>query len=206
MPSKNQNVSGRTTTMKMIHLGITLCTVATGANSLPAQSVENFYRGKTIQLTVGSAAGAGYDAYGRVLARFMSKHIPGSPAIVVQNMPAASSLLAVRYLKSVAPKDGTQLLLFNRALINLAVIDPSAVRINFKDLTWIGSMNGDVAVCYLSSPKGITDTNQLKAKEVRIDETSKNGGTYMYCAIAAHLFGTKQVLGYATNAQIWLAV
>jgi len=96
------------------------CSEATqGTASSSAQSVANFYRGKTIQLIVGSAAGAGYDAYGRTLARFMGKHIPGNPTIVVQNMPAASSLQAVRYLRSAAPKDGTALLLFNRALITI---------------------------------------------------------------------------------------
>ena len=169
------------------------------------QSIGDFYRVRTIQLTVGSATGAGYDAYGRALARFMSKHIPGNPTIVVQNMPAASSLQAVRYLMS-APKDGTQLLLFNRALINLAVTDPAAVGVNFKDFTWIGSMAGDVGVCYVSSDKGITDARQLKGKDIRIGETSKNGGTYMFSAIAKNLFGTKQVMGYGTNAQVWLAV
>ena len=80
---------------------------------------RQFLPRKTIQLIVGSAAGAGYDAYGRTLARFMGKHIPGNPTIVVQNMPAASSLQAVRYLRSAAPKDGTALLLFNRALITI---------------------------------------------------------------------------------------
>jgi tripartite-type tricarboxylate transporter receptor subunit TctC len=193
--------------MKMgIHAGITFLMVTIGATSALAQSVENFYRGKTVQLTIGSAAGAGYDAYGRALARFMSAHIPGGPAIVVQNMPSASSLQAVRYLKSVAPKDGTQLLLFNRALINLAVMDPSAIGINFQDFTWIGSMNGDVGVCYVSRATGITDANQLKGKVVTMGETSKNGGTYQYSAIASNLFGTKQVTGYGTNAQVWLAV
>jgi tripartite-type tricarboxylate transporter receptor subunit TctC len=189
-----------------IHAVITLVAVTISAAPVLAQSVDNFYRGKTIQLTIGSAAGAGYDAYGRALARFMSRQIPGNPAFVVQNMPSASSLQAVRYLKSVAPKDGTQLLLFNRALINLAVTDPSAVGINFQDFTWIGSMNGDVGVCYVSRTTGVTDANQLKDKVVTIGETSKNGGTYQYSAIASNLFGIKQVTGYGTNAQVWLAV
>jgi tripartite-type tricarboxylate transporter receptor subunit TctC len=207
LPNDNQEVSGRTTTMKMrMGAGIMLLVVTIGSTSGLAQPVENFYRGKTIQLTVGAAFGAGYDAYGRVLARFMSKHIPGTPTIVVQNRPVASSLQAVRYLYSIAPKDGTQLLLFNRALINLEVTNPSAVGINFRDFTWIGSMSGDVGVCYVSRATGITDANQLKGKVVKIGETSNNGGTYMYSAIASHLFGTKQVTGYGTNAQVWLAV
>jgi len=177
-----------------------------GTASASTQSVANFYRGKTIQLIVGSAAGAGYDAYGRTLARFMGKHIPGNPTIVVQNMPAASSLQAVRYLRSAAPKDGTALLLFNRTLINLAVTDPASVGVKFKDFTWIGSMTSDVGVCYVSSASGITDAHQLRGKGITFGETSKNGGTYQYSAIARNLFGAKQVMGYSTNAQVWLAM
>jgi len=58
----------------------------------------------------------------------------------------------------------------------------------------------------VSSDKKITDAHQLKGKAITIGETSKNGGTYQYSAIAKNLFGTKQVMGYGTNAQIWLAI
>src|SRR6187401_3653433 len=75
--------------------------------SANAQSVEEFYKGKTINLAIGFSVGGGYDLYARHLARFMSKHIPGNPNIVPQNMPGAGSLKAANYIYTAAPKDGT---------------------------------------------------------------------------------------------------
>ena len=69
--------------------------------------VEQFYRGKTLNIIVGGAAGGGYDNYGRALGRHMSKYLPGNPAIVVQNMPGAGGNKAAGYMYAVAPKDGT---------------------------------------------------------------------------------------------------
>jgi len=72
-----------------------------------AQSVEDFYRGKTVNLMIGYSVGGGYDLYGRLVSRHIGKHIPGRPAIVPQNMTGAGSLRAAQYIYSVAPKDGT---------------------------------------------------------------------------------------------------
>jgi tripartite-type tricarboxylate transporter receptor subunit TctC len=189
-------------------VGMVLAAAVIAAPRGWAQPVEQFYRGKTIQLIVGSAAGGGYDAYTRALARFMGKHIPGRPNFVVVNMPGGSSLQAVRYLKSVAAKDGTQILMPNRTLINLSVMDPALVGIDFNDFTWIGSMTGEIPVCYLSSTKGISSVTQLKDHNVTVGDTSKNGGTYVYSAILRNVFGStvKQVMGYSTTANVWLAM
>src|ERR1700740_1356187 len=72
-----------------------------------AQSVEEFYKGKTINLAIGFSVGGGYDLYARHLARHIGKHIPGNPNVVPQNMPGAGSLKAANYIFSAAPKDGT---------------------------------------------------------------------------------------------------
>src|ERR1700686_5478872 len=77
-------------------------------NAAPAQdAVEAFYRGKTVGITVGSAAGGGYDTYARLVARHLGRHIPGNPTIIVQNMPGAGSNKAWSYVALQAPKDGT---------------------------------------------------------------------------------------------------
>ena len=71
----------------------------------PAVAAEtNFYAGKAIQLLIGFSTGGGYDAYGRLLARHMGRHIPGNPRLIAQNMPGAGSLKAVNYLFNVAPR------------------------------------------------------------------------------------------------------
>src|SRR6266571_659258 len=72
-----------------------------------AEQRRPFYQGKTLQIVVGFEAGGGYDAYARLIGRTLSKHIPGNPAIVVQNKPGAGSRVAANWLFNLAPRDGT---------------------------------------------------------------------------------------------------
>ena len=85
--------------------------IATAALALPsvshAESVADFYKGKTIELLIGYSGGGGYDVYARLLARHIGKHIPGNPTIVPRNMPGAGSLVLANWLYNVAPEDGT---------------------------------------------------------------------------------------------------
>ena len=74
-----------------------------------AQPVADFYRGKTLRMLIGYGPGGGYDIYGRLVAEFLPRHLPGNPTIVAQNMPGAGSFLAAKYMYDVAPKDGTVL-------------------------------------------------------------------------------------------------
>ena len=71
-----------------------------------AASAEDFYKGKTIRLVVGFAAGGGFDSYARILARHMPKHTPGNPALIVDNMAGAGSRLAANYLYKASAPDG----------------------------------------------------------------------------------------------------
>src|SRR5947209_9499667 len=82
-----------------------------------AQSVEDFYRHRTITILVGFTAGGGYDLYARLLGRHMGRHVPGNPAVVVQNMPGAGSLKATQFVYSLAPKAGTVLAPVSRGIV-----------------------------------------------------------------------------------------
>src|SRR6185295_8852430 len=84
--------------------GLTLALAAARAD---AQTVEEFYKGRNLTLIIGSGAGAGYDVYGRLLARHIAKHIPGQPRIVVQNMPGAGGIKAANHLATIAVQDGS---------------------------------------------------------------------------------------------------
>src|SRR5436853_569805 len=81
-------------------------TVALMSSSAQAQS-QDFYTGKVMRLLVDSAPGGGYDAYARLLAKFLANHIPGKPTIVVENLPGGSGLKLANYMGTVAPRDGT---------------------------------------------------------------------------------------------------
>src|SRR5262245_63661155 len=83
------------------------CAQIANAQTAPAQSVAQFYKGKTINIIVGSDVGGGYDLTARTIARHLARHIPGEPAIVVQNRPGAGSIIASDYVCEFTANDGT---------------------------------------------------------------------------------------------------
>lgn len=102
--------------------------LATATAPVCANSVADFYKGRTIQLVVGYGPGGGYDAYARLIAVHLGKYIPGDPKVIVQNRPGAGSLRAVNYLHETAPPDGTVVGTFSRdvALMGITGGDPNA--------------------------------------------------------------------------------
>ena len=191
---------------RAVALAAAAATVSTGAAM--AQSAAEFYKGKTVQFMVGYGPSGGFDAYTRVAARFIGKHIPGNPNVIVQNMPGASSLQFVRYMATRAPTDGTQFGMFNRGLMPKSVLDPKEVGgIDFTKFTWIGSMNSEMAMCYFWATKGIKSMDDVTKTRFTVGDTSKNSGGYIYTSILRSLSNDmgKMVLGYATTGDIWLA-
>ena len=98
----------------------------------------DFYAGKTIRVTVGFVPGGGYDTYARLVAQHMGKHIPGSPALVVDNMEGAGSLIATNYTYNKADRDGTFVGVWNSAYVLYQALGDRAVRSDAKKLNWIG--------------------------------------------------------------------
>ena len=93
----------------------------------PLAQAQDFYKGKTLTIVVGFSPGGGYDVNARAVSRHISKHIPGNPSIIVQNMPSAGSMTSVRYLDATAPKDGTVVTVFNPGLITQSIVTPEKV-------------------------------------------------------------------------------
>ncbi len=89
-------------------VGAAALVILVSAGCAAAEPVADFYTGKQISMIVPSGVGGGYDLYGRFLARFMCRHIPGNPAVVVKNMPAAGGIGAANHLYSIAAPDGSR--------------------------------------------------------------------------------------------------
>ncbi|HTK12341.1 MAG TPA: tripartite tricarboxylate transporter substrate-binding protein [Xanthobacteraceae bacterium] len=120
-----------------------------------ADSVADFYKGKTVTLVIGYGPGGGYDVFGRLIARFIGNHIPGNPNVVVQNMPGAGSLKATNYLYNVAPKDGTVIGMFARDMPQLAILGTNkGVHFDPLKFTWLGSSNDFSDDAYLLMVRG----------------------------------------------------
>jgi len=112
----------------------------------PSFAQSDFYRGKQIQLMVFTGAGATYDAYTRLLARHMGRHIPGNPNIVVQNLVGAGGLKLVDFLNRIAPRDGLTFGMISRGNAFDPMLGKKEIEFDPLKLTWIGSMNREVAV------------------------------------------------------------
>ena len=115
--------------MRMICAALGLLAAVAGMPApVHADPVADFYNGRTMRMLIGYGPGGGYDLYGRVVAQFLPKHLPGHPTIVVQNMPGAGSLLAARYMHDVAPKDGSTIALVQRGMLLIKNWNPAQVR------------------------------------------------------------------------------
>lgn len=181
------------------------------SQSLTAQAAD-YYKGKTITISIGFGPGGGYDAYGRLLGRYLGRHIPGRPSVIAQNMPGASSLKAVQYLQVRAPKDGRAIVHFNFGQITNSIVNPSKkFRFDFREFAWIGSMNRDVSVCYVwkerfSAIKNAADLN--KVKRINYGLTGIGSASYFNQAILLGVFNAplKQVKGYKGSKEKQIAI
>ena len=173
-----------------------------------AQSNAEFYRGKTVTLTVGYSAGGGYDTYARILARHIGKHIPGQPAVVVQNMPGAGSLRAANYLFNVAPKDGTAIGMFGRGIAVEPLIGSSPAQFEGTRFLWLGSGTEEAAVVVTWAPKGIRTWADMLTKPFTVGGEGTGSDPDVYALMLKNVFGVKLrlVSGYPGTAEMALAI
>ncbi len=134
-------------------LAFTLIAWATAAEFAAAQE---FYKGKVIRIIVGYGAGGGYDAYSRAMARHMGKHIPGSPTVLVENMPGAGSLIAANHLYKAARSDGLTMGTFGGGLFLQQILGRPAIEFDGSRFEYIGAPAKLDTVCAFTKGSGIT--------------------------------------------------
>jgi tripartite-type tricarboxylate transporter receptor subunit TctC len=174
-----------------------------------AQSVEEFYKGKTVRLIVGYSAGGGHDANARLLGRHIGKYIPGNPRVVVENMPGASSLKSVQYLDNGAPTDGTVFVAFSSGLVTESLTRPDHIPVNLNNYSWLGSLSQEVRVCYLRGDLNVNTVQDMqKHPGLVFGETGQGSASYIDGNILQELFGVKlkMILGYPGGSEKKIAV
>jgi tripartite-type tricarboxylate transporter receptor subunit TctC len=179
------------------------------AATAPLARADDFYKGKTFTIVVGFSPGGGYDINARGLARHLAAHIPGNPSIIVQNMPGAGSLTAVRSLDVTAPKDGTVMTIFNPGLVTQSIVQPDKVKLDFRKFSWIGVITPDVRVCYGYGPNGVKSwDDMMHRKEFVLGSTARGSGNYINGATLREVFHApiKQILGFPGSAEQRLAI
>ena len=172
-----------------------------------ADPIEEFYRGRQIQLIIGVGEGGGYDLSARLAAMHLSKFIPGNPTIVPRNMPAAGSIAAAEYVYGVAPKDGTVLGMFQPTYITEKINDTRR-KYEYEKFTYIGRVDSSVLVgmAWHSSP--VQSVEDAKKTEVALAAVAAAGTSATMPWALNRILGTKYkvVMGYPSSAAMGLAL
>jgi tripartite-type tricarboxylate transporter receptor subunit TctC len=189
-------------------IGAVLAMPLTGAAQAQSNSVADFYRGKTINMIVGYSAGGGYDIYARLIAPYLTKHLPGNPSVVVQNMDGAGSLKATNYLYNVAPKDGTAIGTFGRGLAMEPLIGGAGTQFDATKFTWLASGTNELGVFVVWHTSPIKTWDDMLTKEFTVGGEGSGSDPDIYAALLKNLFGVKLKLisGYPGTSEVTLAL
>ena len=169
----------------------------------------SYYEGKILTIVVGYKPGGGYDRYARLYAKHLPKHIPGSPTIIIQNMPGANSIIAANHLYSVAKPDGLTIGTFNNALTTGQLTKVEGVKYDLMKFSWIGSAASDAVILTVRSDLPYkTFDDMRKAKEIVIGTTGPGSSTHDFPSILKEFTGLnlKLVPGYSSSADVMLAI
>lgn len=193
-------------------LGVLLLPIFISVSILSSHSasVEDFYKGKTLQFVVGGSAGGGYDTYTRLIGRHFSQYVPGKPNIVVQNMPGAAMLISANYIYNSAPRDGTVIGHWSGPLILQHMMGNPAVQFEGRKFGWLGMPTADSLVCILADRTGIKTAEEWRKAKTRVKlgaigaGTSGTDDTKLFAA--ATDFPLQLIEGYKGTADIRIAV
>jgi len=192
---------------------VTLTLLVLASSFGVAHAQPDFFAGKTITLLIGTTAGGGYDAYGRLLARHIGRHLPGNPSVVPKNMPGAGGVALANHLYHRAPKDGTEIgtvqngLPFEK-LFHMLSPGGKAALFDAPQFGWLGSMTQTVFVTVTWHTSATKTLQDAMARETTLGASGTSADSYVLAMLSNNLLGTKfkVVVGYSGATQVDLAV
>jgi tripartite-type tricarboxylate transporter receptor subunit TctC len=190
----------------LLATGFFFASTATGVAQ--AQSVADFYRGKTVHVLIGVSPGGEYDLQARLVARHIGKHIPGNPTVVAQNMTGAGGLNMANYLAAVAPKDGTYIGMLSNTLASLQAVGGQGVKFDTTKFRWLGTIAPVVETMAVWHTAEVKSVDDVRKREIVAGSTGKGSTTHVYPTMMNEFLGTKfkVVLGYQGGNLVNLAM
>jgi tripartite-type tricarboxylate transporter receptor subunit TctC len=174
-----------------------------------AQAPAKFFEGKTIRMVVGFSAGGGFDTYTRAIARHFGRHVPGHPAVIVENLPGAASLVAANQVYKAAKPDGLTIVNFHGNQVIGQLIGREGIEFDVRKFQWLGVPMRDHAACALTKASGVTSLDKLVAAKTPVKfgavgpgDTSHDTGRMLQVALGLPI---QLVRGYKGTAEIRLA-
>lgn len=186
-----------------------LCLVLAAAMpAARAQPAQDLYRGKSIDLVVSSSPGGGYDALARAVARYLGRHIPGDPSVIVRNMPGAGGIVTVNYIANVAPRDGLTI----ACVLNNTPFEPlfgtKEATYDATKLTWLGTPSVETGLLIVWHASPIQTLDDARKMPMTAGSSGANSAPSFYARLLNELLGLKikVVLGYPGQNEAYLAM
>jgi tripartite-type tricarboxylate transporter receptor subunit TctC len=173
-----------------------------------AQSLEEFYRGKTISMIIGYPTAGANDRYARTLARYIGKYIPGNPHVISRNMPGSGSLLAANHVFTVAPKDGTVISLLAATIPLEEALGTQGAKFKSAEFHWLGRMASSVNITFTNANAPVKTIKDAFTHEVILGGTGRSGTPTVYPSVLNNVLGMKfkMVMGYSGSVAAMLAM
>jgi tripartite-type tricarboxylate transporter receptor subunit TctC len=201
--------------MRVISHTASCCTIALaamlGVAAAPAhaETVADFYKGKTLSLIAGFPPGGGYDTYVRVLARHYGRFLPGQPTVVASNLPGAGSLTAANTIYAKYAPDGLALAMFASSAVMEPLMGNKSALFDMTKFSWVGSMSQDVAYCGVwQHPGSATTFEEMLTKETIIGGGAPAAITYQHPMVLKNVLKAnfKVIAGYKGTRDINIAM
>jgi tripartite-type tricarboxylate transporter receptor subunit TctC len=193
-------------------LAAVLCAVSCGQSDVETtgSASGDFYRDKTVSIIVGSGAGGGFDTTARLVARHLPGYIPGTPTVIVVNMPGGGGLVAANHVFSAAAKDGTIIGLFHEAQMMNQLTGGEGVNFDLRQFNWLGSSYDDPNVCIVRTDAPVTAFKDMvgRAMPIAVGGTGPGSNTYDAPRVLAAATGAslRAVAGYPTTNDVRVGV
>lgn len=193
---------------KLCWAGVVGLGLLAAAPQATAETVAEFYKDKRLTVIVGSAAGGDYDTWARLMARYFPKYLPGSPTIVVQNMPGAGGIRATNHLFNVAPQDGSTIGMTSRNSSFKALAKEQGVLFDPNKFNWLGSPEVTNRVCVVSADAPVKKVDELWEKELIMAGAGAGTALSTIPPMLNRFLGTKMRLveGYKSSTDAKLAI
>ena len=184
------------------------CATITGAVSAQADAISDFYSGKTVTILIGHPPGGSYDLYAQLIAQHFGKHIPGTPAVIVQGMPGGGGSLAAAHFYAKAPKDGTMVALLPESLAHDQILDPKKSRWDVSKMRFIGRAADVTSVMMARKDSPVKSIEDSLKTEANVSCSGRTTSSAQTGAVLKALIGSKfnMVCGYDSATASALAV
>ena len=187
---------------------IAAAVLACCGHTVSAQTPEQFYHGKTIDMVIGYPPGGSNDVWSRLLARHIGRHIPGNPYVVPKNMPGAGSFVAVNNVFNVLPKDGSVIALAAPTIALDERLGTQGVRFKTAELNWIGRIDSLINIIFMWKTSPVQSIDDAMTKVATLSATGVGSTVSIFPTVTNNVLGTKfkLIMGYKGSNAAMMAV